>query len=520
MPRLRGARARIAVALVLGAGALAGCGSDDGVGSEGLASFTPPDVPVFVEGVLRPEGDQAEAIESFAERIGGIADPGAELIALIDGSLSDDGLDATYSEDIDPWLGDQAAAFVSSFEAEAETPDFAVMAEVEDVDAADDFLQSMVEQDPADEEQRTYEDTEYYVVGGSLSVGIIDESAFVFGSETGLMVAVDAAAGESLAESDEYTERLDELPDDPLASLFVEPAAAIEASIASGDVDPAAARVIEPLLGGPLSKPMAATLTATTDSASVDFASLVDESTSSSTDSSLLTELPAESWLATAVPDLGPTLQRTLDQLTSSGLPGTGEIERQLQAAIGLDLGDDIFGWLGDAAAFIEGTAAPGFSAGLIAETSDPEGPRPLLGALQALVEEDSGLRSSGPPEGAEYGFTIGIPGLGGGAEAGVIGDQLVAVIGATVGQALDPDQTLGDDPDFQTAVELLGDDLAPALYLSLPEFFQVAELGSDGDVDYEAIRPYIDGFAALVAGSRVEDGLAHSRVTVSLAGE
>ena len=334
------------------------------------------------------------------------------------------------------------------------------------------------------------------------------------------MLAVDAAAGESLAESDEYTERLDELPDDPLASLFVEPAAAIEASIASGDVEPAVARVIEPLLGGPLSQPMAATLTATTDSASVDFASMVDDSTSLSTESSLLTELPAESWLATAVPELGPTLQRALDQLISSGLPGTREIERQVQAATGLDLGDDIFGWLGDAAAFIEGTAAPGFSAGLIAETSDPEGPRPLLGALQALVEQDSGLRSSGPPEGAEYGFTIGVPGLGGGAEAGVIGDQLVAVIGATVGQALAPDQTLGDDPDFQTAVDLLGDDLAPALYLSLPEFFQVAELGSDGDVDYEAIQPYVDGFAALVAGSRVEDGLAHSRVTVSLAGE
>ena len=103
MPRLRGARAWIAVSLVLGAGALAaGCGSDDGVGSEGLASFTPPDVPVYVEGVLRPEGDQVEAVESFAERIGGVADPGAELIALIDQSLSDDGLDATYSEDIEP----------------------------------------------------------------------------------------------------------------------------------------------------------------------------------------------------------------------------------------------------------------------------------------------------------------------------------------------------------------------------------------------------------------------------------
>ena len=349
---------------------------------------------------------------------------------------------------------------------------------------------------------------------------MLDESALAFGSETGLKVAIDAGDGESLAESDEYSERLDQLPDDPLVSFFFEPAAAIEASIMQGDVDPATAQVLEPLLGGALSQPIAATLTATADTASFEFAAMFDSATDFATESSLLTELPGESWFAAAVPDLGSSLEESLDQLSSSGLPGAGEIERQVMRATGLDLGEDVFGWLGDAAAFVEGTAAPGFSAGLIAQTSDPEAPGPLLEVLRRIAERDSGLRSSGPPEGSDVGFSLGIPGIGGGAEAGVIGDQLVAVVGATVDQALNPSETLGDNPEFEDAVASLGDDLAPALFVSLPELFQVAELGADGDVDYEAIRPYLDAFSTLVGGARVEDGLTVARITVSLADE
>ncbi len=139
---------------------------------------------------------------------------------------------------------------------------------------------------------------------------------------------------------------------------------------------------------------------------------------------------------------------------------------------------------------------------------------------MQRLAEEDSGFDSGGPPEGAEYGFSIGIPGVGGGAEAGVVGDELVAVFGSTVDQALEPSETLGDNPSYQEAAAALGDDLPAALYVDVPSLLDVAELGSDGDLDYESIRPYADAFASLVAGGRVEDGLALSRITVLLADE
>ncbi|MFI5122947.1 MAG: DUF3352 domain-containing protein [Vicinamibacteria bacterium] len=499
-----------------------GCGGGDGGGSSELASFAPPDAPLFGEGVIRPEGDQREAIESFAERVGGISDPGAAVIAAFDDSIGQDTPGVTYAEDIEPWLGDHAAFFVSSFEmgADGGSTDAAGIVEVDDAAAAREFIPQGFGED-AEPEQRSYAGADYYFdPEGERAVGVIDDEVLVVGTETAFKVAVDASQGESLAESEEYTDRVDALPDDPLGSIFFEPAAAVQAAIASEGLDPDQARLIKPLLGGPLSQPVAVTLTADSDSAAIDIATTIDGGDDLSSESSLLTDLPAGSWFAAAVPNLGPTLERTLDQLSSSGRPGAGMLERQVREAVGIDLSDDVFSWLGDAAVFVEGTAAPAFSAGLIAQTSDPEAPRALVDALQALAEQQSGLPSSGPPEGADYGFSIGLPGVGGGAEAGVIGGELVVVLGATAAQALDPSETLGDDEAFQAAVSSLGDDLAPVLYVDLPLFFQVAEQGSDGDIDYDTARPYFDAFATLVSGSHVEDGLMHSRVSVSLADE
>jgi hypothetical protein len=57
---------------------------------------------MYAEFVLRPEGDQAEAVESFAERVGGIDDPGAELVAGLDAVFADNDLDYTYANDVEP----------------------------------------------------------------------------------------------------------------------------------------------------------------------------------------------------------------------------------------------------------------------------------------------------------------------------------------------------------------------------------------------------------------------------------
>jgi hypothetical protein len=511
-------------ALVLALGALAtGCGDDDESG--GLAALAPPDAPLFIEGTVRPDDDQREALDSLVGRVAGISNASSYVTAAVDRLFSENGIDATYADDVDPWLGDDAGAFVRSFESDVGsslTPDFAAMVEVDDADAANEFLQRLVDSDPAPEEEREYDGTEYFVSGADdLAAGVVGERALVVGTEMSLKVAVDASQDESLAESEEYQDRMAELPGDPLGTAFFEPAGLIAAVEEANGFDSEQAKALEPLLGGAFARPIAATLSATPESASVDVAAVTETSAEVSAESVLLDGLPAGAWLAAAVPDLGPTLQRTLDQLSNSGIPGATRLEDEIRAATGLDLGHDVLDWLGDAAVFIEGSAPPAFTAGLIAQTSDPQAPEALLRSVQRLAERDSGLRSSGLPEGAESGFSIGLPGLGGGAEAGVVGDELIAVLGGTVANVLEPNETLAEDERFQAAVDQLGDDLAPMLYVDLGSLLRVAAAGdSDGSPDYEALAPYTEALDSLVVGSRVEDDLALSRVTVTVGGE
>ncbi len=510
-------------ALALAASAFAGgCGSDD-PGEAGLAALAPPDAPFYIEGVIDPDDDQSEAIDSIIERFGGV-DPGAEIGSTLDELLAANGVDATYADDIEPWLGDRAAVFVRSFEqSEGGASDFGLMVAADDPDAARDFVQKVADEDAAVDENRNYEGTDYvYETDTDYAVGIVDDTALVFGSEESFKVAVDAAQGEALAGSEDYDSHVAALPDDALATAFFEPATVIEAAIAAEDVDRADVQMLQPLLGGPLSEPIAAALTAEADAVSFDVAATVDSDAPASTESSLLEGLPGGSWFAAALPDLGPTLERNLDQVSNSGLPGAGQIENMVEQRTGLDLADDVFSWLGDVAVFVEGTGAPGFSLGLIAQTSDPQGPRKLLDVAQRLIEQRSGRTSSGPPEGTDYGFSFGIPSLGGGAEAGVIDEMLVGAFGATVAQVLDPEQTLGEDPGYSEALEALGDEVAPALFVDLPQILAVAERGAADDppgegLDYDQIRPYVGELGSLIAGSRHTDGLVVTRVTVTL---
>ena len=505
----------IATAAVL---ALAGCGDDADAGSD-LASLVPPDVPLYAEAVLRPEGHQREAIESLSEQVAGIEDPGGMLIAELNRSLAEEPGEFTYEEDIEPWLGERGAVFVRSFEDGPSGPDAAALIELTDTDAAQEFIDASAESEPDQVgEERSYGGFDYLTSAESDTVvGLVDD-VLVVGTEASFKVAVDAGDGESLAGSEEYTDRLDPLTDDSLGTLYLEPGAAIDAAIEAGDVDADAARAVEPLLGGALSEPVALGLTAGEDSATLEAAATVEEGHSVGADS-LLEGLPGGSLLALGGADLGPMIDRWLDDLTNSGIPRAASIERRLRAQTGIDLRRDITPWLGDTALFLRGTQVPGLAAGLVAETSDPEGPRTLVDVVQARVEAESGLRSAAPPQGADYGFSIGIPGLGAGLDVGVADDLLIAVGGATFEEVLDPEETLGDDEAFQAAAERLGDEFSPNLYLDVQYGLMLAERGQDADSpDYDEARPYVEKLGSLVAGARGDDGLLVSRLILTLA--
>ena len=436
---------------------------------------------------MRPDDDQRGG-DRLARRAGrrDLRTRARRSTAAVDRLFSENQVDATYADDVEPWLGDEAAVFVRSFEsrrrAQSVTPDFAAMVEVDDADAARDSSQRVVDEDPAPEEQRSYEGTDYYASragtsppGSSTTTRSCSAPRWrsrspstprrrVAGRERGVHATASRRS-----------------PDDALGSAFFEPAGLIARPRRPATVDPGRRKALEPLLGGALSQPIAATLSATADSRQRRRRrGRPSRQTDMSTESVLLDGLPAGAWFAAAVPDLGPTLKRTLDQLSNSGLPGAGELERQVRerhrarsAATTSSAGS------ATRRSSSRARAPPAFTAGLIAQTSDPQAPRSLLERGSELAERDSGLRSSGPAGGRRLRvLDRRSRGSAAAPRPGWSATSSSRCSAARSPRSLDPGETLGDDERFQAAVDALGDDLAPVLYLDLPSFFEVAAEG------------------------------------------
>ena len=501
----------IAGVLALAAGALTACGGgEDG----GLADLAPPDVPLYAEVSVRPDSDTREAIASFAANLGE-PDAGARLTQGLDGLLADNDVPVRFADDIEPWLGERAGLFVLSLEPSEEfgLPDFALLAEVADEDAAQAFIDRVSEIDTLTGE-RTYGGYEY--IGGSgEALGMIDD-VFVLGSEAALKVAIDAKDGESLAASDEYADRVDALGDDPLVSVFAEVGMAVDAAIAAGEIPPVAGGILHPLFAGGIAGPLVAGVELTSAGADVDFVTSLDDTDAIATDSSLLESLPGSSVLAVALPSLGDFLIRTIDQVETSGIPGAAGLQQQLEAETGVDLGEDVAGWLGDVSGFLAGTPEDG-SFGVLAETNDPEGPRELLEGAQRLIEREQPQAAIGPaPEGFDYGFSVGAPTGTDRLEVGVSGTEVVASLGASAAEVSGTDHPLADDALYQQATDALGSDYAPNFYAALPGLLPFAQAGGvDEGRDYAKAIPYFEALGYLIAGSRVDGDLAIARLAV-----
>jgi hypothetical protein len=495
---------------------LAGCGSSD-ESSPGLAGLAPPDVPLYAEATVRPEGDQADAVSSIVEKVAGSTEPIDQLTEKLDQAMASAGLTLTYEDDIAPWIGHQAAIFVRSFESASPSgiPDAAVEIQADDVDAARDFLDRSI--GPALAEQQTYSGVDYYSVRSeNLDIGVVSD-AVVFASDAAFKLAVDTSQGESLADSSEYVDRVSSLPEDRLGLVFADPGPVIEAAAGAEPGSAPELKMIKPLFAGPLSTPVAAALSATDDSASIDIASGADGASDMPEESPSLADLPAGAWLAAAIPSLGPRLSRLVDELQMSGVPGAGQVEAELKRATGLDLNDDILAWLQGAAGYASGTSRRELELGLIANSDDPDAPRDLVDALRRLAAADEGPRPGLPPEGADYGFTVSNE-KGDTFSLGAVGAQLVGTLRTSIDEALHPAASLADDDEYASARSALGDDFTPLVFTRLPSVFTVAELGGAGDdPDYEAARPYLDAFSYLIAGTHIDDGLAVSRVVVGL---
>ena len=218
-------------------------------------------MPLFAEGVVRPEGDQREALDSALSKLLATDDPGAFVVEQLDKALAGSDAGLTYEDDIEPWLGEQAGIFFRSFTEDGTEPP---SSRPPITQAAEQAIQKLAAADEEPERRRSYEGVDYLVDRGGTAAGVVGDF-LVAGTENALRDAVDASKGRSLAESGDFRAQLDRAPDDRVGFVYADPRAILDALRKSGQVSSGEVASAGPRLKALLRQTATASISATAD---------------------------------------------------------------------------------------------------------------------------------------------------------------------------------------------------------------------------------------------------------------
>ncbi len=502
----------LAAATALGISACGGGGG--GVSDDDPATLAPAGAPIYVQGVLRPQGKQKTDVESLASTISGIADPTAKLIELADQGLNEtpsaSGKHLTFAKDIEPWLGAKAGLFVENL---GEDPTAAGIVQTTDAGAAKKFVEDAKEKGDRD---RSYKGVDYVIDSdGSTAAGVVDDF-LVLGNEAAFKHAVDVSKGaDSLGDQDTFTEALDQAPSGSMLDVYASLEGIWDAVRAN---DPDNAKVLSASFGDPSGKSALASVVPSSDSVELDLATNADQKVQLSDLSSLIETFPAGSFVALGIPDIGDRINETIDQLDSSGVVTRDQIDGQL-STLGLSL-DKITSALGDLGIFVEGSDRATLQGAGVITSKDPTTAEKLIAQFRglALVAGQSGISAAkvgkgltlrDPEQLGPQPLTITV-------EGGKIvigyGEQATEQAVGSGGGA-----TLKDDPTYRQAIDALGGDGVSG-YFSLSQIFRLADsLGAIRDPDYQQARPYLDRLSYAVLGSGEGGDFQNSKVIVGV---
>lgn len=460
---MKRALAVCAVAVLI---AVTGCGSGTGAGTVDPATLAPPGTLAYATFEMAPQGAAKAGFEAAFGKLLGPA-PEAKLGAAFTKAVQTSGkLD--YLADVKPWLGGTVSVAVTRVAPRA--CDFALLVASTD----DQKAQAAIDKDLSGVHAvtRSYRDVSYEVQDDGTANGLVSHF-LVAGTEPAFKAVVDAAKdGRSLAGSDQWKATVGNRGDGKVGLAYVDLKGVLQ-SLASNL--PGAQRVAVPLLLGLADlHPFVATLDAQPDALVIDASSPgtpPDPRGPGAASSPLIESVPADAWLALAVPDVGKTLSKIADALKANPLIASQypRVAAAVRARTGLDIDKDIL-TLGDVGLFARGTTATVFA----------EAGSTTLARLRALVPSQAHhrLQVRGPLHAAS---------------------------------------PLGDTPLFQKAAAAIG--RRPTLFADFTAALKVAEASPHHrrDAGFKRALPRLRHIEYVAAGARREGGLDVARGVIGL---
>jgi hypothetical protein len=490
------------IALTASIAVAAGCGNDSS-SSSGAASVAPAGSVVYGEATLRPEGGQKAAIEDLVAKFPGEGSAGDRIQRLMEQLFTEAETPLSYKEDVEPWLGDEAAFYISSLRPDGEDPDAAALVATEDEDATVDAIEKA-----SDARKTEYEGYDVYVYDDGEEAAAVVDGWLALGTPGAVEAAIDTVeGGDSVEDEERYRETLEDAPEDRLGFMYVDMPGIFEQLQRMPDAPPLGP--FQQIFEDPI------LVTADADSTGVLFEATIPESLTAAfpfvgQGSGTAGDVPGDSWLALAQPNLGHTIEGYVD-LAAGTLGGRDVIEEQLRSSTGLDLQEDVISWMGDWSLFVRGTSVDDLDGAMVVETSDEEASGRFIDGIARVARQS-----------ADPGMTIGPLDLPGGGEGVTVRSpdvpqpvhlfqrdgKVVAAYGDTAAQdALDPGETLAGTADFTQAEEALGGDYAVSFFLAFEPILALAEAeGAAADEDYQEAKPYLEPLGAVVGGAR-KDG-------------
>jgi hypothetical protein len=501
--------------LAVPAAILAGCGGGDGDGGStdvGPAAAVPANTPIYLDATVKPTGSAQSNANAALGKILDTPDPGAKIVSLIEDQAKTDGHPIDFQQDVSPWLGEKAGVFFSSLTNDSNG---VVVLETTNPSAALAFAQKVAGDTATDPAPQTYNGATYQTdksepgqVFGTVGDFLVE------GDLEGFKAAVDANSGDSLGDDSDFKDSIGDLPEDRLGTLYTVPKTLIDA-VSSDQIDPNSQALLEKTAGDNLNEPVAGALTASADSFELEATG--GNNGFDTPESSLIADVPAQSWLALGIGDLGDTVKKSLDQLKDQ-IPNFDSVQAQVQQATGSSL-EQLTDALGDSVVYVQGTTESTLTGALVIQSKDTDLTGRLLTQLQSLLQLGSGGVKPLQLSGGGTGFQINDPTVAPApVELAQQGDKLVIGYGAGSAEAtLTPAQKLSDSPTFSAAhnqISSLGTDL----FLDMPSVFALAESsGAKADPGYAQAKPYLDALTYLVTGSGESGDKAEFKAVLGL---